>query len=251
MNVSMGLIDLLSLRGRGCIAVLEAYLDESGTHKGAEILCVAGYVGNRKEWFAFEKGWQKQLNKSGIACFHAKKPECNLLKLPLAEAIDKRTLMAVVCSVEPNIFNIHTSSQVKSSMGNAYATCAFQCAIKICQWAKENNLGPVSITLEAGQPNVDFVEEILKTGMDDDRFCISSVAIAKKTDFVPLQTADFLSHVCSTRESSWFDYLMRGDNRFHTHLTPDKLIKTSKEVKSLIARKRKLRRAMLKAMVSS
>ncbi len=239
-NVSRGLIDLLSLRGRGCVAVLEAYLDESGTHRGAALLCVAGYVGNRKEWFAFEKEWQKQLNKANIPCFHAKEPQCATLKLPLASAIEKRNIMGVICGVNPTIFSNHTSQQFKSVMGNAYAACTFVCALEICKRAKEMGYKSVSFTVESGQPNSKFVERILSSMIYYPPVDIAGVMTAKKTEFLPLHAADFLSHVYSTHEREWLEYLMRSHKVKQTIIQPDNLKEVSALIRDLFNQKRAL-----------
>ena len=244
-NVSRGLIDLLSLRGRGYIAVIEAYLDESGTHRGADALCVACYVGNKGEWYKFEKEWQKTLNDNNISYFHAKDPKCNILKLPLATAIDKRKFMAFVCSVNPIIFENHHSKHFKSILGNAYACCAFNCAAVICKWAEDNKLGPVSIAFEAGQPNEEFVYKTLHSLIGYKDFCISGVMAAKKEDFLPLQSADFLAHSC-TSEPHWFQYLMNKDNRFSKQLKATDLSEQSMIVTKILNHHRRLKHAAKK-----
>lgn len=41
--------------------MLEAYLDESGVHDGAEICVIAGYFGKRKQFRKLERGWKRVL----------------------------------------------------------------------------------------------------------------------------------------------------------------------------------------------
>jgi hypothetical protein len=54
--------------------MLEAYLDESGIHDGAEICMIAGYFGRQKHWGRFEREWKKVLAKFKfpLCDFHAK-----------------------------------------------------------------------------------------------------------------------------------------------------------------------------------
>jgi len=223
--------------------VLEAYLDEAGTHRGAEMLCVAGYVGNRKEWYSFERFWSKKLKDSGISCFHAKEPDCNILKLPLAIAIEDRKLRGFIVSVRPEVYNLHAGAQLKSSLGNAYSACATTCAIQICQYAKKNKLGPVSFIYESGQPNAQRVLQVLEMlALEKPDYKIASVSLARKDEFLPLQTADFLSHSYSVRDQPWLAYLVRsGDRVSYSVASAEHIAKTSQDIKAWINHQRKMR----------
>lgn len=222
--------------------MIEAYLDESGSHRGANVLCVAGYAGTREEWLIFIEEWGQQLNRFGISYFHGKSPKCDILKPYLVKAIKKRNLRGVVCSVSLEDYNSYAGEHFKSTLGNAYAICAFMCGIEFEKWTRKNNLGQLSIALEHGQPNVDFVERIFKSMMSDENSIISNVSVAKKKELMPLQTADLLSHVCGTDDRSCFESLMQSGNVVHAHLTPKSIAETSQEVKKLIAHERYLRR---------
>lgn len=52
------------------VAVLEAYCDESGIHRGAPHCVVAGFVGSSKQWQLFEERWAKA---SGGVMFHGRR----------------------------------------------------------------------------------------------------------------------------------------------------------------------------------
>jgi|GEM_PF-689683 len=246
-NISRELINSLSGSGRRLVAVLktcEAYLDESGTHKVSKVLCVAGYVGNRREWYKFEKEWQKVLDDAEISCFHAHDPKCASIKLPLASAIEKRNLNGVICGVNPDIFNTYTNMQFKSVMGNAYAACTFVCALEICKQAKEMGIKSVSFFIEDGQPNIKFVERVLKSLIYYPPVNITGVMVGKKNEFIPLQTADFLSHVYSTHERDWLEYLMRSKKVKQALIQPNNLNEVSLEIKDIFRQRRNLIRRM-------
>jgi Protein of unknown function (DUF3800) len=51
--------------------VLQAYLDDSGTHRGSPWCVVAGYFGSERKWNVFDRQWRKVLEKEGIEEFHA------------------------------------------------------------------------------------------------------------------------------------------------------------------------------------
>jgi hypothetical protein len=239
---SGALIDSLSGSGKRYIAVLEAYLDESGTHAGANLLCVAGYVGNRKEWFAFEEKWQKEIDRAKLSCFHAKDPKCGILKLPLIEAIENRNLTGFICSVRPEIFNLYAGVQYRSKLGNAYSACTLHVAKAVFDMTRDRKLGPILFYIEDGQPNAKFVERTLKLLLNNRQFPVAGVTLGRKDEFLPLQTADFLAHSYSVKDQPWLDLLLRGRKVHGREMTAEHLINASTEMIKLISRQRNLRR---------
>jgi len=163
----------------------QAYIDESGTHEGAEILTVAGYYGTSAQWQTFLDNW-KQTE------FHAKERRFDALKPQLAHAIDLAQLGGVEVCLRPWEFKNHANSDFKNHIGNAYAVCAFSCATRICELIGTDTEARVAFVLEDGQPNANWVQRILIAMMQ--RFPIASVTIAKKRDFPQLHTADFLAY---------------------------------------------------------
>ncbi len=53
------------------MAVIRAFLDESGMHGDAPVVTVAGYFGYPKTWRSFTTEWNKTLRPTGIKVFHA------------------------------------------------------------------------------------------------------------------------------------------------------------------------------------
>jgi hypothetical protein len=50
--------------------VLTAYFDESGTHAGAELSAMAGFVGDARQWRKFEKRTAKLFKRFRVDLFH-------------------------------------------------------------------------------------------------------------------------------------------------------------------------------------
>jgi len=215
------------------IGVIEAYFDESGTHKGAKVLCVAGYIGDRKKWSLV-------LKKFNIAYFHAKDPRCNPLRPYLAKLIINSDLVAIAASINPADYKIFAGEQFKSTLGNPYSICTFACAIHIKQWLKDQDR--VSIIIEHGQPNAEHVEKMLKSLIDEPIYQIASVGIASKKEFLPLQTADFLAHVISTQDIKWINRLVTKNNILSAHIRGPQIISMSKQIKELIDIRRHIRK---------
>ena len=51
--------------------VLTAYFDESGTHGGAELSVMAGFVGEARQWRKFESRTSKLFRRFGVDIFHS------------------------------------------------------------------------------------------------------------------------------------------------------------------------------------
>lgn len=52
--------------------MLQAYVDDSGTHDGSHNIVLAGYWGRVHQWRKFEKAWKLVIDSEGIEEFHAK-----------------------------------------------------------------------------------------------------------------------------------------------------------------------------------
>ena len=215
------------------MSVIETFMDEGGTHAGSPILSVAAYGGTHDQWSHFLSIWN-------IDGFHAKDNKWDSFKPKLAEAIQESNLEAIVTWVKPKDFKKYAGADLRSNLGNAYALCAFGCAIGIHKYAKGASNLPVSFVIEKGQPNAAYVEAVLKAMGEDDSYEIASVALAGKSDFRQLVTADFLAHSKSTG-NEWFRVLYESGLVGQEQLTPAKLERISSQVSSLVKRHRNQR----------
>ena len=57
---------------RDCLvaALMHVYIDESGTHDGARVMGLAGYIFEANQAARFSRDWQKSLQKIGIPFAH-------------------------------------------------------------------------------------------------------------------------------------------------------------------------------------
>ena len=53
--------------------MLQAYMDDSGSHQSSPVCVVAGYFGSIARWREFERRWNAVLKPEGIIEFHAKR----------------------------------------------------------------------------------------------------------------------------------------------------------------------------------
>jgi len=219
VEVSHGLLDLFSCDGKRIVVVMEAFVDESGTHRGAPIISVAAWAGAHWQWQKFLSHWDDKH-------FHAKEPKCAPLKHGLLQAIEFGELEGFTTWMQPDHYDANTANQFRSVMGNAYAICAYACALGVCKFAHNHKLGKVAFVIEAGQPNVAFVRQTLEHMMVKEHFGIASVAIAPKEEFVQLCTADFLAH-SRTSDEKWFERLENTGRVSVAQIMPTALTKAS------------------------
>ena len=115
--------------------VMEAFMDESGTHKGSPTVSIAAIVGAHWQWRRFLSYW-------GDRYFHAKEPKCAPLSgHGLFDAMQDSELEAFVAWTRPEDSGAHTTAHFSSGLANAYAVCAFASAIGVCRFCRQKRFG--------------------------------------------------------------------------------------------------------------
>jgi len=214
--------------------LVEAYIDESGTDGRGPGVCVAGYLGHRDAWRDFERAWRRQLRRAGVECFHAKERSSHPLWEPMLRQILGSSLRGMMVTVAHDNYRSLMGHRPRSTVGNQYAACTYGCAMKLCGLAKRLSMGPVAVVIEDGQPNVEFVVRTLGL-LIGSTHNVASVTIAKKSDFLPLQTADFLAHCGATYQRDWLEILIgEGAGRaYHGHYDKRALQRISRGIDNL------------------
>jgi hypothetical protein len=216
--------------GKRWLAVLTAFLDESGTHAGCPVVTVAGFYGNAEQWAAFRSAWEP--HSSG---FHAK--DCEVRFPKLVEAIIASKINGMCITLGKQTYRKNATKQMLSRAGNEYAMCAFQCVLTICREV----VSPTAFVLEHGQPNLEFVLKTLLYMLDAGDACISSVTPAKKTDFIELHPADFVSHLASSNDEAGLQKLFKAHRLKHGHIQGKSLDEVSLELGKNIAQAKRER----------
>lgn len=148
--------------------VLKACCDETGTHSGAPITCMGGYVFDEEGERNFTTEWIDVLGpfkEHGIKLFHANK--CYHLKgdfQNITEA-EKKLLFDALISLTRRTARFGMASWIKDEVfergvkrnkfqsftGSKYTVCALRSLNLIEQWANENNFdGKVIYLFESG-----------------------------------------------------------------------------------------------------
>lgn len=241
-TVSNDLFAVFSGDGRRCVAVIEAYIDESAkTLLGRSLWAVSAFIGTHDQWSRFDEIWRPVLDAAGIPYYHGKDSKCDKLRRPMISAIRSAGVRGFTSTAFQDEF-VKASVELRSTLGNHYAFLALAMALHIRDWAKRNNLGPVAYVIEDGQPNVEHVIRLIKTQIGPDA---ASVAYAGKRDFVGLQVADFLAHHTAAMDVGlvWLQKLLGGGpgQVMWAHLDPSGIERASKGMTHLLKRQRHLK----------
>ncbi|HET6144217.1 MAG TPA: hypothetical protein VFE02_11970 [Candidatus Acidoferrales bacterium] len=236
--VGRDLLSLFSGDGRRIVAVVNvayrAFLDESGTNPETPVLSVAGFYGTKDQWETFRSNWLPHSNG-----FHAKKSE--RLFPQLFNAINASKINGVLITISKENYYQYANAHQKTAIGNPYSVCAFLCILHICVKVQDST---TAFVLEEGQPNLGFVKEILEMFMATGRVRISAVASAKKTDFIELHAADFVSHIASAHETEWMQKLFDADRLEHGHVTKQLIAENSPRVTELFRQAKHARKKL-------
>ena len=152
----------------------------------------------------------------------------------------------MLLSVGKDTYKSFATAHLQTAAGNAYSCCALLCVGHICSKLAKKT----AFVLEAGQPNIGAVKNVVEAMMTEpEERCIGSVAIAKKSEFIELHTADFVSHICSSYDKPWMGVLFELEILEHGHLTKEQLEEASLKVTALFQVKKALRRAARKGKI--
>jgi hypothetical protein len=212
------------------MAIITAFLDESGTDEKLPCVTVAGFYGDKDQWEEFGHIWRPH-----SVGFHALNSND---RFPLlCEAIEASQVRGVFITLWKEDYKQVATEHMKSFMGNPYALCSFICAMQICE---EVN-GSTSFVFERGQPNFEFVERILSAMMDSGEYRIASITGAIKGDFIELHPGDMVSHCGSSWKKPILQRLFDCHLLKHGHLEKEKLRAVAPELTKLVHRARRER----------
>lgn len=190
--------------------ILTAYFDESGTHKGAPAVSVAGYVSTKERWESFETEWRESLAIYNIDHFHMtdfiagqgqfknwprQKKRLRLRKL--IDAVNHHALAAIGIVI-PMSFYQALSEQERVVCDSPYRIAAMQCCAEISRWLDTYDpSAEVAYVFEVGAKGAGKVAEFFRASMNEkgvrEQLRILSFKFEDKKRFVPLQAADILA----------------------------------------------------------
>jgi hypothetical protein len=146
------------------IAMLEAYFDESGTHQGSPVLCVAGYVFEKDNARKLSAEWAHMLEEYGLKYFHMKEcapcrenfshlnmDQCDAVARHAYGLIKQYMTVGYAVTVATNYFHLIPNFGLFSS---PYTFGCWQVLMAIRNWSNTVGFfGKISYFFEAGHPS--------------------------------------------------------------------------------------------------
>jgi hypothetical protein len=145
------------------MVMLQAYFDESGTHEGADVTCVAGYVFESDQCVRFDGEWRAVLEEYGLNTFHMtdcahglrafktiqKSDRIEICKR-LIGAIKRRARIGIACSVCDSDLRQFQDESAHGE-GHAYTLCLNWCIAAVSAWVHHYSIQDrIAYFFEAG-----------------------------------------------------------------------------------------------------
>jgi hypothetical protein len=201
------------------LAVLRAYMDESGIHAGSSVCAIAGVVGSESEWEILERRWRRVIAEEGISVFHMAQFESRLGEFggwsntrrqlfmkKLIEAIKARDVHCVGSAlVRAHYDALSEDDKNWMTHGNPhypYFLCFQHCIVEACHVADRLPAEEkVAFVFDRQQ---DFAAEATRLyndlkdqeGWPNRERLADIVAFASKRETTPLQVADLIAYEC-------------------------------------------------------
>jgi hypothetical protein len=192
--------------------MMKAYFDESGTHDGSPVMCVAGYLLSAEQAVHLDREWAEALAESGVSCFHMADCAHSVedfigmdpgmrkdLLVRLIGIIKRRVEIGIAVSISETDFGRIGAPEWKR--GGPYSLAALQVLAAVVSWADTYSYkGRISYFFESGhkhQSHTNIAIEMLR--MRDQEGGVNylryhSHTFAGKCDLRPLQAADLLAY---------------------------------------------------------
>jgi len=139
------------LRQRSLIALVTAYLDESGTHGGATITVMGGFAGTDSQWLIFEEKWDALKNEylelQGVPIHatdllrfkkqYSRWTEAKQLDFVVkaCQIVADSGVYGMVASVDTTSYSRHLKAVdgIRMNIDTAYGTCFRQIMVETCK----------------------------------------------------------------------------------------------------------------------
>lgn len=199
------LLQVLLPRGGYVAGMVETYFDESGTHDGSEVLCVAGYIFDSGSAVKLTSQWNSMLAGAGLPYFHMSEcapcggiyshlsmPQCDALAREAIGLIRKYMTLGYAVTVETAHANLIPTGGIYRS---PYTFACWQALLNVRNWANEVGYqGDIAYFFEAGHESQgetsSIFERLFKHSYLKRAYRPSSLSFAEKANAVLLQCAD-------------------------------------------------------------
>jgi hypothetical protein len=201
---------LLSFTQADYFAMMYAYLDESGTHSSAPVMCVAGVMYTESALIRLDRAWKGELNRAGITHFHT--TDYSSLQGEF-RGMDKthadqlyRNLLALVTKHFAGTAAVYIYANDKQSLFprrqrgfGPYSACTYVCMEKLKQLAeREFGKKQISFSIEKWPQGASELLTLLEKREAIDGWPGVTYALHRK-GLRPLETADILAYEYARR----------------------------------------------------
>ncbi len=210
--------------------IIRVYIDESGTHAGAPVMILAGYIGRLGQWHAFDSKWERLLKREGLTHAHAKdiwhgtkewKGWTLKQKIAFCLKTDKLCQQQTLCcfSVVLTEADYKTHYAAKPAPRKGRVDTMYGLAFRIClshlpdMIARSVGLDGLQINfiMESGHKNAGDADRILsdlrRLGDPTLSPYVGTLSFAEKKQFPGLQAADMLAFSTYRLEQDGIDFI--------------------------------------------
>jgi len=193
---------------------LEAFLDDSNSHKGAQVVVFGGAVAPKSSWNSIIPQWKAVLKKFNVEYFHAS--ELNNLKGDLYGGWDEekryqflRKLTNVLKSEKRrlNIFYIGVRKSLYDEIMPEFPTVKLSIIQLSCEWSmiacfipfvRNKHIKRVALTIDRGSriwsQTMTHLNKLTKIPRFCDETKVGPIVTEDKKKVIPLQVADLVAY---------------------------------------------------------
>ena len=220
----------LPFRGaNGCLFMLQAYLDDSGTHDGSPVVVIGGLIGPPDNWDRFEKQWVSLMKaplsgKPPVRAFHLshlighhgefrdyKQGEVDRLRYKLRQIIIDSDLLQIATVVSRPDWDELVVGPYRDVLGSAEEICFSGIVVKSLEFLQRySNTSDqkIAYVYDIGRKTPEIEELFRMVEMPEYRPQVASVTWGQVNDMPPLQAADFIANENYRAAKEW---LKTGD----------------------------------------
>ncbi|HEX3557626.1 MAG TPA: DUF3800 domain-containing protein [Pyrinomonadaceae bacterium] len=200
--------------------MLQAYVDESGTHDASRHYIVAGYISTADEWEKFDEEWAGVLDDYGLKSFHMvefksrfvrrksqyrhiDKPDGDRMLDRLANVLSRRVLTGVAGVLPMDAYNQVVKGRYEKYLGRPYTLCTNIMLMAVGLWAKEVDYSakfqePITFFFERGAQHKGELEKAFREAAElpefKERGWLGPQTFVPKGGGRGLEAADLLAH---------------------------------------------------------
>ncbi len=189
--------------GHKLMAMLVAYLDESGVHSGSRVCAIAGFVGTEDEWATFERRWKRVLKDANVSTFHMAEFESRLGEFAGWSNMRRKMFLAEL-------------------MEMIFDAMPIQDAINFCEFILKTTIGATEF--EVGAPACGGPLQVAVVRPGNLGFWAGSAVIAADYEKLPEEDKRWMTHGTGLPYFLCFQHCVVEAAHYADHLDPDEKV---------------------------